>query len=41
MIAIIDIDSVIPNLALKKIEKFYLDKGAKTQEKEKDFFLQT
>ena len=27
MIAIINIDSVIPNLALKKIEKYYLDRG--------------
>jgi hypothetical protein len=27
MISIIDIDSKIPNLALKKIEKFYLDMG--------------
>jgi len=27
MILLIDIDSIIPNLALKKIEKYYLDKG--------------
>ena len=26
-VLIIDIDSRIPNLALKKIEKYYLDKG--------------
>lgn len=26
-ILIIDIDSKIPNLALKKIEKYHLDKG--------------
>lgn len=28
-VLLIDIDSVIPNLALKKLEKYYLDKGAK------------
>jgi len=31
MISIIDIDSKIPNLALKKIEKFYLDKGEQVE----------
>ena len=28
-ISLIDIDSKIPNLALKKIEKYHLDKGDK------------
>ena len=31
MISIIDIDSKIPNLALKKIEKFYRDKGEEVE----------
>ena len=31
MISIIDIDSKIPNLALKKIEKYYLDKGEQVE----------
>ena len=31
MISLIDIDSTIPNLALKKIEKYYVDKGEKVE----------
>jgi hypothetical protein len=31
LISLIDIDSTIPNLALKKIEKYYMDKGEKIE----------